>query len=58
MARPVSTDAPRSKRGVTITFSTLGELEAARAHAKSRGLGLAPLLKFLLAEDMKANPSK
>lgn len=53
MARPVSTDTPRSKRSVTVTFTTSPEFEAAKAHAKQRGLGLATLFKYLLAQDMK-----
>jgi len=53
MARPTTTDVPRSKRSVTITFTTAADFDAAKAHAKARGLGLATLLKFLLAADMK-----
>ena len=54
MARPTTTDSKRTVRTVTVTFTTLAEMEAAKAHAKSKGLGLATLLKFLLAADMKA----
>ena len=55
MARPISTDSPRSKRGTTVTFTTTEEFEVAKAHAKSRGLGLATLFKMLLADDIKAS---
>jgi hypothetical protein len=52
MARPVSTDSKRTMRSVTVTYSTIPELEAAKAHAKKRGLPLATLYKHLLAVDM------
>lgn len=58
MARPVSTDSPRSKRSVTVTYPTLPELAEAKAHAKRRGLPLAMLFRHLLATDMETHPLK
>jgi hypothetical protein len=57
MGRPKTTTETQSERTSPVTFKTVAEKKEAQAHAERMGRPLAAHLKYLLQQDMLANPA-